>query len=71
MTRYTAADSAVLLIDFLNDFLAEDGKLALEIGPMVDRLNLKSKYRRLIRGARAAGITLFYVPHGEIGRAHV
>ena len=63
-TRYAADDSAVLLVDFLNDFLAKDGKLAPEIGAMVARLDLKRKYRRLIDGARAAGIKLFYVPHG-------
>ncbi|WP_191296620.1 cysteine hydrolase family protein [Lentzea cavernae] len=56
--------TGLVLIDLLNDFIAEDGKLypavaaALEDGEFVARL------RRLIAGARAAGIKVFYGPHG-------
>lgn len=62
--RYAPENTALLLVDFLNDFLAEDGKLAPEIGPMLADLGLKAKYEHLVSGTRAAGIPLFYVPHG-------
>lgn len=61
---YSTAHSALLLVDFLNDFLAEDGKLAAEIGPMLSQLSLKDKYETLVGGARSAGLKIFYVPHG-------
>jgi nicotinamidase-related amidase len=61
---YSPRDTALLLVDFLNDFLADDGKLAPEIGPMLAQLNLRAGYARLIEGARRAGLKLFYVPHG-------
>lgn len=61
---YSPQDTAVVLVDFLNDFLAEEGKLASEIGPMLDELDSKATYTRLIDGARHADIRLFYAPHG-------
>jgi ureidoacrylate peracid hydrolase len=63
-TTYSTGNSALVLIDVLNDFLADDGKLAAQIGPMLERLNLKAHLSRLLSGAREAGIKVFYVPHG-------
>jgi hypothetical protein len=40
-TTYSTANSALILVDVLNDFLAEDGKLAGMIGPMIEKLELR------------------------------
>lgn len=61
---YSTSDTALLLVDVLNDFLHEDGKMADAIGPMVKKTNLKPALGRLLEGARAAGVKIFYVPHG-------
>jgi nicotinamidase-related amidase len=61
---YSVGNTALILIDVLNDFLAEDGKLAGQIGPMVAKLDLKAQLQRLLGGARNAGLTIFYAPHG-------
>jgi ureidoacrylate peracid hydrolase len=62
--RYDTANTALILIDVLNDFLADDGKLNEEIGQMRDELDLRSHLLRLLEGARAAGVKTFYAPHG-------
>lgn len=61
---YPAGSTALLLVDVLNDFLDEKGKLAGAIGPMVDKTDLRAQLQRLLEGARKAGIKVFYVPHG-------
>lgn len=61
---YSTRDTALLLVDLLNDFLAEDGKLAPRIGAMLEKTDLKANLERLIAGARSAGVKIFYVPHG-------
>jgi len=61
---YSTKDTALLLVDLLNDFLDEKGKLAERIGPMLGKTDLKAHLARLISGARAAGVKVFYVPHG-------
>ncbi len=61
---YSTRDTALLLVDLLNDFLEDDGKLAERIGPMLVKTDLKAHLARLIDGARAAGVKIFYVPHG-------
>ena len=61
---YATQGTALLLVDLLNDFLDEKGKLAPRIGEMLEKTNLKVNLRRLIDGARAANVQLFYVPHG-------
>lgn len=61
---YSTTNSALILVDVLNDFLAEDGKLAGQIGEMLEQLDLRAHLRRLLDGARAAGIKIFYSPHG-------
>lgn len=62
--RYLTSGTALLLVDVLNDFLDENGKMASAIGPMVEKTNLKPNLHRLLQGARAAGVKIFYVPHG-------
>ncbi|MGF6229161.1 nicotinamidase-related amidase [Inquilinus ginsengisoli] len=61
---YSTGDTALLLVDLLNDFLDEKGKLAPRIGEMLDKTNFKVNLKRLINGARAKGVKIFYVPHG-------
>ena len=61
---YSTADTALLLVDVLNDFLDDKGKMASAIGPMIEKTNLKPTLHRLLEGARAAGVKIFYVPHG-------
>lgn len=61
---YSTNDTALLLVDLLNDFLDEKGKLAPRIGDMLAKTELKKNLRRLIDGARARGVKIFYVPHG-------
>jgi nicotinamidase-related amidase len=61
---YSTGDTALLLVDLLNDFLDEHGKLAQRIGPMLEKTDLKAHLARLIAGARSAGVKIFYVPHG-------
>jgi nicotinamidase-related amidase len=62
--HYSTADTALLLVDVLNDFLDENGKLATAIGPMLEKTHLRSNLQRLLEGARGAGVKIFYVPHG-------
>ncbi|MEU6651199.1 isochorismatase family cysteine hydrolase [Streptomyces sp. NPDC046900] len=61
---YPPERTALVVVDALNDFLAEDGKLSAQIGPMLDKLDLRAQLDRLIAGAREAGVTVFYAPHG-------
>ncbi len=62
--KYSTNDTALLLVDLLNDFLDENGKLAPRIGPMLAKTELKTHLGRLIAEARSAGVKIFYVPHG-------
>lgn len=61
---YSTDETALLLVDLLNDFLDPKGKLAERIGPMLDKTDLIAHLERLVAGARAAGVKIFYVPHG-------
>lgn len=61
---YPAERTALVLIDPLNDFLAEDGKLSGQIGPELDKTNLRAQLTRLAAAARDAGVTVVYAPHG-------
>ena len=61
---YALDETALLLVDVLNDFLDEKGKLAGRIGPMLKKTDLIAHLERLVAGARAAGVKIFYVPHG-------
>lgn len=62
--HYSTENTALILVDVLNDFLAEDGKLSGMIGPMVEKLDLKAHLKRLLEGARKSGLKIFFAPHG-------
>ncbi|MGF6492092.1 nicotinamidase-related amidase [Luteibacter sp. 621] len=62
--NYATSDTALLLVDLLNDFLDENGKLAQRIGPMLKKTDLVEHLKRLVKGAREKGVKIFYVPHG-------
>jgi nicotinamidase-related amidase len=63
-TIYPLKTSALILVDVLNDFLADDGKLHGLIGPMLAQTRLVENLQMLLAGARAAGVQIFYSPHG-------
>jgi nicotinamidase-related amidase len=64
-TIYPLKTSALILVDVLNDFLADDGKLHGLIGPMLAQTRLVENLQVLLAGARAAGLQVFYSPHGQ------
>lgn len=61
---YPVASTALILIDVLNDFLADDGKLHPQIATMLRHTKLIDQLKHLLAGARAAGVTIFFAPHG-------
>lgn len=61
---YPVATSALILVDFLNDFLADDGKLHGAVAPMLGKLNLKANLQRLLEGSRKARVKASFSPHG-------
>lgn len=61
---YSTADTALVLVDLLNDFLAPTGKINSRIQPMIEKVGLIENLKRLISGARAKGLTIVYAPHG-------
>jgi ureidoacrylate peracid hydrolase len=61
---YSTADTALVLVDPLNDFLSPDGKVNSRIQPMIDKHGFIEALGRLIKGARAKGMTIVYAPHG-------
>jgi len=63
-TTYSTSNSALVLVDVLNDFMADDGKLAGMIGPMIEKHHLKKNLQRLLNGVRKAGFKTIYAPHG-------
>lgn len=62
--KYPLATSALILVDVLNEFLAEDGKLNAMIAPMLEQTDLIANLQRLLDGARNAGVKVFFSPHG-------
>lgn len=61
---YPVNRSALILVDVLNEFLAENGKLHGAILPMLEKNQLLANLQRLLDGARAAGVKVFFSPHG-------
>jgi len=64
MDTYNKSKTALVLIDVLNDFLAQDGKVHDQIQPMLEKTDLINNLERLLKGARQSGITVIYAPHG-------
>lgn len=62
--NYSVQESALILVDVLNDFLAEDGKLHEAMAPMLEKTQLIANLQRLLEGARAKGLKVFFSPHG-------
>jgi len=56
--------SALVVIDLLNDFLSERGKVHNNIKSELERVHLIPKLKRLLAGARAASLQIIYAPHG-------
>ncbi|MFF2385764.1 isochorismatase family cysteine hydrolase [Streptomyces sp. NPDC058108] len=61
---YDTATTGLVLVDLLNDFLAEDGKLYTAVADELKRQDLIAQLDRLLSGAREAGVKIFYSPHG-------
>lgn len=61
---YDTGTTGLVLIDLLNEFMADDGKLNSRIAGMIESQDLISQLSRLIAGAREAGLPIFYAPHG-------
>jgi nicotinamidase-related amidase len=62
--NYSTETTALVLVDLLNDFMAEDGKLHGMIAPMLEQTDLVANLKRLLEGARKAGVKIFFSPHG-------
>ena len=60
---YEPQKTALLCIDFYNDFLSEQGKLWPWVKDVAEQVNLLNNLRDIVRSAREAGITIFHVPH--------
>jgi len=61
---YPLNKTALILVDVLNDFLADDGKLNEKVQPMIEKMGLKANLKNLIESSRKAGIKIVYAPHG-------
>ena len=65
--RCEAGRSALVVIDMLNDFLHPDGKTALDGGrDLTAGRAVIGLIDRLIGGARAGGVPVFYVQHSTL-----
>jgi nicotinamidase-related amidase len=60
---YDRKTTALLCIDFYNDFLSEDGKLWPWVKDMAKEVNLLDNLHTIVSTARELGITVCHVPH--------
>ena len=60
---YEPKITALLCVDFYNDFLSEGGKLWPWVKEIAEQVNLLDNLRTIVRTAREAGIMVFHVPH--------
>ncbi len=58
-----STSTALLLVDPLNDFISEGGKLWPQLREVAGRLDTVANMRRLLAWARAHGTRVFFVPH--------
>ena len=63
-TTYTTDVSALIVIDLLNDFLHESGKGSSALKEQLVKVDLIENLKRLLKGAREAGLQIVYAPHG-------
>ena len=60
---YEPKITALLCVDFYNDFLSEGGKFWPSVKDGAQEVNLLDNLRTIVRTARDAGITVCHVPH--------
>jgi len=60
---YEPSITALLCIDFYNDFPSEGGKLWPLVKDMAQEVNLLDNLRIIVHTAREAGIAIYHVPH--------
>jgi nicotinamidase-related amidase len=60
---YDPKTTAVLCVDFYNDFLSEGGKLWPWVKEIAKEVGLLDNLHSIVRTARKAGISIYYVPH--------
>jgi len=60
---FVAAETAILLVDPYNDFMAEGGKLFPLVKEVAEKVDLNNNLKMLIEKARISKIKIFFVPH--------
>jgi nicotinamidase-related amidase len=60
---YDRRRTGVLLVDPLNDFLADEGKLWPRIAEVAREVDLRAHLSELVTTAREVDVPVFYVPH--------
>ena len=63
MPTYEPNITAILCVDFYNDFMSEGGKLFPWIKDIAEEVGAFDNFRKIVAAAREAGITIFHVPH--------
>jgi nicotinamidase-related amidase len=72
--RLDPATTAVVLIEFQNEFTTEGGVLHGAVAPVMDKTGMLGKTVALVEAARAAGVTIMHAPimfapgYGELSR---
>lgn len=64
--EFPRASTALLMIDPMNDFVHQDGKL-WPYREVAEEVSLVENQARALAAARAAGLRVVYVPHRRIG----
>ncbi|MEJ8852782.1 isochorismatase family cysteine hydrolase [Variovorax rhizosphaerae] len=62
-SQSTTEPTALLLVDPYNDFLSENGKLQARAKAVMEEVGTIAHMRDAVAACRAAGVTVFYVPH--------
>lgn len=62
---YPAALTGLILVDPYNDFLSEGGKRWPDVKQVVEDVGLIANLKRLLDGARAKGVKVFYAMHHQ------
>ena len=60
---YDPSITALLCIDFYNDFLSPGGKLWPWVKDIAEEVHLLDNLRTIVGTAREAGIKVYHVPH--------
>jgi len=60
--QFDPAKTAVVLIEFQNEFTSEGGVLHDAVAPVMDKTGMLAKTVALVRAARAAGVTIMHAP---------